>query len=115
MEKLKYEKMSMQSYFYSNLISKSEGQSLFRFRTRMAMFTNNFRNGATKLECPLCEKENSLDSEAHCLICDKITAILPESTNIDFNNIYSEDINIMKEAIQMLEQVMEIRRDVLST
>ena len=115
MEKLAYKKMSLQSYLYSNLISKSEAQQLFMFRTRMSMFANNFKNGATKLECPLCEVENSVDSEAHSVVCDTITDILPESASIDVTNIYSENINLMKEAIQILIQVMDLRRDIMST
>ena len=76
MEKLIYKKISIQNYLYSNLISKSECQNLLMFRTRMARFANNFKNGANNLQCPLCEKTNSVDSEAHSLICDKITNVL---------------------------------------
>ena len=59
--------------------------------------------------------ENSLDSEVHSAVCDTIMDILPESASIDVNNIYSENINLMKDATQILVQVREIRRDILST
>ena len=74
MTQLNYDKLKLQSYLSSNDITKSEGQSLFKFRTRMAFFGVNFKNGMTNLECPLCKETNSLDSESHNLKCDIMTS-----------------------------------------
>ena len=64
MTNLKYDKLSMQGYLSSNLITKSDGQNLFKFRTRMAQFAVNFKNETTNLECPVCEVTDSVDSKA---------------------------------------------------
>ena len=68
---------------------------------------------ANNLECPLCKKSNSLDSEAHSLVCDKVTNLLPESADIKLDNLYSEDITFMKETIQILVKIMDIRSDMI--
>ena len=37
MDNLKYKKLAIQKYLSSDIISKNEGQQLFKFRTRMAL------------------------------------------------------------------------------
>ena len=104
----------MQDYFSSSIINKSEGQNLFRFRTRMALFAANFKNGANNLECPVCEVRNSLDSESHNLKCEKMTKLLPEVIDKDIKNIYSDNVELMKETITVLTKVMDIRSNLMS-
>ena len=115
MDKLIYKKLSMQPYLYSNIFKKIESQNLFKLRTRMAMFANNFKNGATSIECPMCKKSNSVDSEAHSLICDEIIKVIPEAKEIYLNDIYSDDIHKMKETLNILIKILKLREDHLST
>ena len=81
MENLKYESLNMQSYLYSRIINKTEGRNLFMFRTRMALFANNFKNGSDVTKCPKCKDLNSIDSEAHSLNCEKIIDNLKKMVN----------------------------------
>ena len=104
----------MQAYLYSNVINKTEAQHLFMFRTRMTMFINNFRNGSADIKCPLCSKSNSVDSEAHSLTCDKIINRLSEVKNINVNNLYSEDLNVLKETINVFMKILDIRKEYLT-
>ena len=115
MSKLKYEKLEMQKYLYSNKINKTEGQQLFKFRTRMALFGNNFRNGLDNIECPLCRKPNSIDSETHSLVCETIKNKMPEVVleNIDINNLYSKNVSKMKETINIFMNILKIRKELL--
>ena len=111
MTNLKYNKLAMQSYLFSNMITKYEGQNLFKFRTRMALFAVNFKNGTNNLECPLCEEPNSLDSELHNLKCDKMIQLLPEVVDKDIKHIYSDNVKAMKKIIIVLTKMMDIRSD----
>ena len=106
-----YQCLKMQPYLYSAQITKTEGQELFRFRTRMALFGNNFRNGLNTVECPLCKKANSVDSEGHSLTCETIIDKIPEINMkvIRVDNLYSENVYIMKETINIFLQIMKIR------
>ena len=116
MEKLKYESLTMQSYFLSKFINKKEALELFMFRTRMTMFTNNFRNGSANTQCPLCNKVNSIDSEAHSLSCEEIIKLLPEITTktITVNNFYSNNVQDLKKTVNIFMEIMKIRKEALS-
>ena len=116
MEKLKYESLTMQSYFLSKFINKNEAQQLFMFRTRMTMFTNNFRNGSANTQCPLCNKVNSIDSEAPSLSCEEIIKLLPEITTKmnTVNNFYSNNVQDLKKIVNIFMEIMKIRKEALS-
>ena len=88
MDNLKYESLNMQGYLYSRIINKTEGQNLFMFRTRMALFANNFKNGSDNTKCPMCKNLNSIDSEAHSLVCEKIIFRLPEVKNVKVDHLF---------------------------
>ena len=105
----------MQKYLYSSEINKTEGQQLFMFRTRMALFGNNFRNGLANIECPLCKIPNSIDSEEHSLACEIIINKIPEVAlkNIDKNNLFSKNIFKMKETINIFMKILKIRKELL--
>ena len=116
MEKLKYESLTMQSYFLSKFINKNEAQQLFMFRTRMARFANNFRNGSAYIKCPLCNEVNSIDSEVHSLSCEEIIKLLPEITTktITVNNFYSNNVQDLKKTVNIFMEIMKIRTEILS-
>ena len=61
MDNLKYEKYEMQSYLKNKKVTKNEAQIYFRFRTRMADFSDNF--GGQHIPCPLCKKRDSNSSQ----------------------------------------------------
>ena len=107
MDNLKYESLNMQSYLYSRIINKTEGRNLFMFRTRMALFANNFKNGSDDTKCPMCKDLNSIDSEAHSLICEKIIDKLPKVKNVNVNYLFSDNLKQLK--------IMNIRKEYLAS
>ena len=111
MNYFKYNELSMQKYFYN--LRKSESQLLFKYRTRMTNFAANFPNGLSDLTCPFCQNENNIDSEEHTFNCEKIIILMPDIINKDFMNIYSERIEIMKDGMEVMTEVLDLRKQIL--
>ena len=53
---LTYTHLEMQNYLYLESMSKKEAVILFKFRTKMAPFGENFKAGQVRTNCPLCFK-----------------------------------------------------------
>ena len=54
MEKLSYVKLEMQDYLKQNSISSIGGRTVFRYRTHMASYRQNFGSCNGPITCPLC-------------------------------------------------------------
>ena len=111
MDSLRYKDIFMQKYLISSLIDKHEGRQIFKYRTKMSRFNANFSNGAPSLECPLCKKENSIDDEAHNFNCEVMQTLLPETINKNPNDIYSNDVEVMKNVAKIFTKILELRSD----
>ena len=70
MDNLWYSQLRIQEYLQSNKFSTQEVKTIFKFRTRMASFGENFRNGQEQVPCPLCNVH--LDSQPMAFQCTKI-------------------------------------------
>ena len=71
-------------------------------------------HGANSLQCPVCEQTNSLDSESHNFKCDKMIQLLPDVIDKDIKNIYSDNVELMKETVTVMTKVLNIRTDLMS-
>ena len=56
LKNLNYDKLKMQEYLKENMFSTSDARLIFRFRTRMAPFKENFKGSHQNNLCPLCEE-----------------------------------------------------------
>ena len=54
MDNLEYTELKLQNYLTDDEISVEEAKNLYRFRTRVAKFKENFKNGYVAHACPLC-------------------------------------------------------------
>ena len=70
MDSLWYPNLDMQDYLKSNKYTTKEVRTLFSFRTRMANFGENFKNGSLQVPCPLCHIH--LDSQALAFQCPTV-------------------------------------------
>ena len=79
--------------------------------------SNGNVNKIIKNQCPLCNKVNSIDSEAHSLSCEEIIKLLPEITTktITVNNFYSNNVQDLKKTVNIFMEVMKIRKEALSS
>ena len=61
MKDLKYESIKIQKYFTRSDLSIEQKKLLFKFRTRMSDFGENYRAGRDKVICPL--RESHMDNQ----------------------------------------------------
>ena len=77
--------------------------AIFKFRTRMSPFNDNFKGQGPQKLCPLCE--NIADSQIHSFECSEIIS------HIEINGRY-EDIfkqKIHKDLLKTLKKILEYR------
>jgi hypothetical protein len=110
MKDLNYSNLELQNYLQLPIITKEKAQHLFRFRTRMANFKSNFKNGNTEILCPSpgCVEE---DSQQHLLSCVFLNSEYPALglSNFKYENIFSSDVTKNKETIVIIMKAMEKR------
>ena len=86
MSNLHYSELKIQNYLENENISVKEAQNLFRYRTRVAKFKENFKNNYDRIECPLCLDKP--DTQAHCMQCPIIISISEVTTMKYFQKKY---------------------------
>ena len=107
MDKLWYSSLGMQDYLKSNEFTTTEIRTIFSFRTRMADFGENFKNGRTYVPCPLCHVH--LDSQAMSFQCPKVLEGV--TINGSYEDLFKE--KIPKELVKTIVNIVEYRRDYL--
>ena len=74
MKDLYYIELKMQEYLELKDMSASQAKALFKFRTRMAPFGENFRGGEKTVLCPLCKKHP--DSQEESFSCVQVNRLV---------------------------------------
>ena len=72
MENLWYSELKIQKYLSTNKFTPEDARTLFSFRTRMANFGENFRNGSEHVLCPLCHMH--YDTQSMAFQCPVVNA-----------------------------------------
>ena len=104
-----YVDLEIQEYLKDKTIRTSMARSVFKFKTRMANFSENFKEGGSTKACPLCKEPNALDTQRHSLVCKVIVA------NIDIDVTY-EDIFHSKVEVKdakTVENILKFREEYL--
>ena len=102
---LNYTNLEMQDYFKDNKITKSQARTIFKFRTRMEKFSENFKGGKPIKECPLCGENE--DSQIHSFVCPKIKENIEVEGKLE--DIFSPVIR--KEIAKTLENIVKFRAE----
>ena len=106
MDNLSYSKLEMQKYLRLENLYASGARTLFRYRTRMANFGENFREGSAAVNCPLCGLH--LDNQEMAFYnCPVIKA------NVKIRGQY-EDIfkkNVSTELVNTLDNISKFREE----
>ena len=104
MNNLDYEGIKMQNYFSRNDLKNEQKQIIFKFRTRMANFGENYRGSRDQVNCPLCDTHP--DKQELSYTCKVIqNEVQPAG---EFEDIYSDEISL--HTIETLEKIMEVRK-----
>ena len=105
MEKLDYIELKLQNYLNDDNIPVKEATNLYRFRTRVAKFKENYSNNNDGIACPLCLVQP--DTQAHCVQCPVI------KDNVNIQGVYSDifDEDIPSDISKTLLRITEFRED----
>ena len=109
MENLQYSELAIQNYFLQPGINIDEIRSIFKYRTRMAPFGENFRAGRESVTCPLCSTH--VDSQVMSFMCPAIRKNI--NIDCDIQDLYTDTMN-MKTA-STVSYIIKLRREILET
>ena len=104
MTNLDYNELKIQDYFLREDFKIEQKRILFKHRTRMAEYGENFRAGRDTILCPLCKLHP--DSQEMGFRCPDIASNVEVRGNI--NDIYSD--NTALETIETIERISEYRK-----
>ena len=107
MNNLEYKELKLQEYFQLPGIRIEQVREIFKFRTRMLTFGENFRGAKESVICPLCRSH--ADSQAWCLQCPAMMKELSSSVKLD--GIYGDEVTI--ETAETIEEIMKIRKRII--
>ena len=93
----------MQEYMRDPEISTNQAKTVFRIRTRMERYGENFKGGQPTKPCPLCQE--SKDTQSHSFECRVI------SENITVNGNYTEIFSpkMDKKLAETAENIVKFR------
>ena len=104
MENLVYKELKMQRYMLNYELNHNQKKTLFKFRTRMAEFGENYRGGRAQVICPLCNVH--LDNQEMSYQCPQIKSEVQIEGKIE--DIYKEEINV--KTVKTIEKITEVRK-----
>ena len=103
MQNIYYSKLTLQTYLLREDLTIDQKRILFKFRTRMAEFGENFRAGREKVMCPLCTLH--LDNQNFGPACPVLRRDLDMTGN--YSDMYNNNVSV--ETVAYMEKVMEYR------
>ena len=89
---LNYSQLKMQEYLELKKMTRKEAIVLFKFRTRMSPFAENFKSGNLVTVCPLCLSHvDSQEESFNCVTLKKVLKIRGNYKDI-FSNTFPEEL-----------------------
>ena len=107
MDDLWYPKLNLQEYLQTDKFTAEEGKTIFKHRTRMSNFKENFKNGEENIPCPLCNLH--FDKQEMAFQCPVVKLNVEVKGN--FEDIFKE--NIPKELVVTLTSISKFREKYL--
>ena len=97
MADLEYSELDIQKYLKDKAITVQQAKILFKFRTRMENFSNNFKGGKPTELCPLCRRNADMQKHSYqCNIIIKNIQVMGRYEDIFGTNIPGIELNGME-------------------
>ena len=104
-KEINYSSLKMAEYLLPNEeFSISEKRQIFSIRNRMVNIENNFRGKKIRKTCPC----GQIEDLKHIYIC---TVYNVKNENIEYENIYGEDLRKIREVFEILQNNFEKREE----
>ena len=104
MDNVTYTDLEMQDYFTSDQIDNQQKKTVFKYRTRMERFGENFRGGKDHVMCPVCTLH--LDNQDLSLQCPEVRKEI--NCTGDIRELYGNAIRV--EIVQTVTKVIQFRK-----
>ena len=118
MEGLNYSKFEKAAYMNSPLFNTESVQLLLALRTSTVKgITNDFCGMYTDIQCPLkCGEDDTLQHILQCSILKSHhTSSDISHTNIEYKDVFSNDIVKQKQATELYQQLLDIRTNLVNS
>ena len=113
LENNSYNCLEMQSYLKNKRITIRQKKLLFRLKTRMVKVGYNY---GRKVVCPLCGLHNDDQSGLlECVILKMNCKELYNKKNEKYEDIFSGNIEVLKNISTLLQKVIQVREELLDT
>ena len=107
MSNLNYTNLEIQEYLKKKDITPTQAKIVFKFRTRMEKFSENFKGGKPTKQCPICTETE--DTQEHSFKCKVINMNIQVEGNL--SDIFTLDID--KKTAKTLESIVKFRESYL--
>ena len=107
MDNIHYSQLKMQMYLKSDKIPVNEAKNIYKFRTRVAKFKENFKNGNVSIACPMCHLQP--DTQEHSLVCQSVKSKI--TIEGAYSDIFQE--NVPSNLSKTLMKIIELRKDLM--
>ena len=107
MSSLVYNSLEMQEYLKNQEITATQANFLFRFRTRMEKFSENYKAGKPTRPCPVCKE--TPDTQTHSFECE----LIQQNVKIEGQPSDIFSTNIDRKLARTLENIVKFRETYL--
>ena len=107
MSNLTYTNLEIQEYLKKKDITPTQAKIVFKFRTRMEKFSENFKGGKPTKQCPI--RTETEDTQEHSFKCKVINMNIQVEGNL--SDIFTLDID--KKTAKTLESIVKFRESYL--
>ena len=108
MKNIVYDELKIQSYFTNAEISTEKAKIIFKYRTRMLKFAENYRGEANNVMCPLCNLHpDSQDMIEQCKIVKEKFTKPEKCKQIYKENVEVEDAKLLTDIIKLRTETIE--------
>ena len=108
MKNIVYDELKIQSYFTNAEISTEKAKIIFKYRTRMLKFAENYRGEANNVMCPLCNLHpDSQDMIEQCKIVKEKFTKPEKCKQIYKENVAVEDAKLLTDIIKLRTETIE--------
>ena len=107
MTKLHYSEIKIQDYFHLPEVKINQKRTIFKWRTHMENFAENYRGREGPSLCPLCETH--LDNQETSVRYPEVKKELNINANI--KDVFEEDISL--KTIETISEVIKLREKVM--
>ena len=98
---LNYIQLEAQEYLKNMDITANQARILFKYRTRMSNYWQNFKGGLEEITCKVCKEVETVDSQKHFLEC----RVAKKSLNVEivYQHIFTKVTPSLARSLERIE------------